>query len=231
MYFFDHLYYLVPLTEEEKEQGHTSRIRIRAWDIIQGSNDLKLLAQGVDVYKKAKAKEKFAAEAAAREEAKANAEAKRAASEQRLQDAKLLMAAEAKAKELIAERKAAARQTLQSVDSQFSALCKRADQLIRRLNKPGSSERELFGEAVMNDKVGARALDWVESREHSFREFVFLNWEAEYTKTGNIFVALVGITARYIPEDIWQALSLEPGVWVKEIIDSAQSTEAPSDNG
>jgi len=230
LYFFDHLYYLVPLTEEEKNHGHTKRIRIRAWDIIQGSDDLKLLSQGVEVYKRAKAKEKFLAEAEAKKAAKARADAKKAAAEQRLQDAKMLMAAEAKAKELIAERKAAARETLKSVDSQFNALCKRVDRLVRQLNKPGTDEREKFAEAVLEDAVSARTLDWVDSREFTFREFTFLNWDKEFAKTGNIFVALVGITTRYVPEDIWVALEVDTGEWVKEVIDTAQST-AGADNG
>lgn len=232
LYFFDSLYYLVPLSEEDLANGHTKRIKLRAWDILQGSDDLKLLAQGIEVYKQAKAKEEMLEEEAAEAAVKAAAEAAAEAKKEVLRQAKLLMGAEKLQKKLVSDRKKAARAVLDSVPKQFKALTKEVEALIKNLNKKGSAERKAYSKAVLSDKVEARTLDWVKGRDFTFEEFTFLNWEGEFPKTGNVFVTLVGITTRYIPEDIWVALSLKPGAWVKAVIDAAQlKKDTPSTDG
>jgi len=223
LYFFDYMSYLIPLTKEEVEMGITERIKVRAWDLIQGSEDLQLLHQDVGAY--ILKKEEDRVQWLIREEAerKAKKEAAERRREEELRAAKMLHLAAIKEKEEAKRRKQEASIILQKISSQFDALVESVDSLIVRVKRVGTEENERYTTAIKEKKVQARTVLWLR-RKNSFRDYVLTNWTSQYVEDGDIFKVLCSLFTSFLPSNLTEILKLNTTEYVKGIIDAAQKT-------
>lgn len=219
---FDRLYYLIPLTQEEKDSGITERIRVKAWDFLQGS-DLELLSRDVGDYILAKEMEKIKEAEIREEEKKAQALAEEGRRANRLAEARLKHEAAQMVRKIKQERKQEAREVLRSINIQFLALCKSVDSLQRNIKKTGTTEFNKYVEAVKANRIEPRSALWLR-RRHNFQDYVLTNWSGKYVEDGNIFSSLVALTAEFIPQNLWEVLEVTPGLFVKVAIDEVQTT-------